>query len=54
MKRLKLGKLHVNKQIDDFQHFPRKYTLTHSDLTGDLYLTVAREYDKKQISRWYT
>jgi hypothetical protein len=33
---------------------PRRYTLTHSDLTGDLFLTVGREYDHKQISGWYT
>ncbi len=33
---------------------PRCYTLTHSDLTGDLFLTIARTYDKKAISGWYT
>lgn len=33
---------------------PRCYTLTHSDRTGDLFLTVASEYDRKQISGWYT
>jgi hypothetical protein len=32
----------------------RRYTLTHSDSTGDLYLTVGLEYDKKQVSGWYT
>ena len=33
---------------------PRKYTLTHSDSTGDLFLTIGTEYDNKQISRLYT
>jgi hypothetical protein len=34
--------------------FPRCYTLTHSDRTGDLFLTIGPWYDRKQISRWYT
>jgi hypothetical protein len=33
---------------------PRRYTLTHSDSTGDLFLTVAPEVDRKQIAGWYT
>jgi len=33
---------------------PRKYTLTHSDSTGDLFLTISNDYDLKQISRIYT
>ena len=33
---------------------PRCYTLTHSDRTGDLFLTVGPEYDKKQIRGLYT
>jgi hypothetical protein len=33
---------------------PRCYTLTHSDATGDLYLTIGADYDRKQISGWYT
>ncbi len=51
------AKLHVtdltaaNSRIGNL---PRRYTLTHSDLTGDLYLTIADEYDKKQISKLYT
>jgi hypothetical protein len=28
--------------------------LTHSDRTGDLYLTIGAEYDEAQISGWYT
>jgi hypothetical protein len=33
---------------------PRRYTLTHSDSTGDLYLAIAPEVDRKQIAGWYT
>lgn len=33
---------------------PRRYTLTHSDSTGDLFLTIGRDYDRSQISGWYT
>ena len=33
---------------------PRKYTLTHSDSTGDLFLTIGTEYDYKKISKFYT
>jgi hypothetical protein len=33
---------------------PRRYTLTHSDATGDLTLTIGSEYNRRQISGWYT
>ncbi len=33
---------------------PRCYTLTHSDRTGELFLTVGHAYDQVQISGWYT
>lgn len=33
---------------------PRRYTLTHSDVTGDLFLTIGARYDRKQISGFYT
>lgn len=33
---------------------PRAYTLTHSDTTGDLYLTIGPVYHKIQFSGWYT
>jgi hypothetical protein len=33
---------------------PRRYTLTHSDSTGDLFLTVAPEVNQQQIEGWYT
>lgn len=33
---------------------PRRYTLTHSDTSGRLFLTIDQEYDRDQISGWYT
>jgi hypothetical protein len=33
---------------------PRYYTLTHSDTTGDLFLSIGPCYDKKQTSKLYT
>lgn len=33
---------------------PRRYTLTHSDTSGHLYLTLGPDYDQRQISGWYT
>ena len=33
---------------------PRRYTLTHSDRTGELFLSIGSEYETKQISRLYT
>lgn len=33
---------------------PRRYTLTHSDVTGDLYLSIGPDYDVDQISGIYT
>lgn len=37
---------------DDF--IPRRYTLTHSDSTGELFLKIDCDYDIKQISSFYT
>lgn len=57
MKRLNINKLHVIDLTDTtsgIENLPRRYTLTHSDLTGDLFLTIGDDYDKKQISRLYT
>lgn len=33
---------------------PRAYTLTHSDRTGDLFLTIGAVHNYPQISGWYT
>jgi hypothetical protein len=34
--------------------FPRKYTLTHSDFTGEMFLSIGRKYNTKQYSGFYT
>ena len=57
MNRLRTEKLHtrLGAGVDPSQPIsPRCYTLTHSDGTGDLYLTIGAEYDEAQISGWYT
>jgi hypothetical protein len=57
MKLLDPGKLHVSYGTGtgaDNLMLPRRYTLTHSDRTGDLYLFIGREFNKKQASGLYT
>jgi hypothetical protein len=57
MARLYPEKLHVEfgqGSSPEGPIIPRRYTLTHSDATGDLFLTVDSEYDKKQVSGLYT
>lgn len=57
MKRLRIEKLHVRYFAGarrDFPLVPRRYTLTHSDFTGDLYLTIGLEFERNQVSQWYT
>ena len=56
MSRLDPQKLHVRFEDvrSDVFVLPRRYTLTHSDSNGELYLTVASDFDKKQVSGWYT
>jgi hypothetical protein len=57
MKRLNPKKLHVTGIAGSTpvtNKLPRRYTLTHSDMSGDLFLTIDNEYDKKQISGFYT
>jgi len=57
MKRLNPKKLHVayltGANPEDLV-LPRRYTLTHSDITGELFLTISNEYDTKQTSSLYT
>jgi len=57
MGRLKPEKLHVTflsyTEVDKLI-LPRRYTLTHSDFTGELFLSVGPDYDRKQISKLYT
>lgn len=33
---------------------PRRYTFTHSDSTGDLFLSIGADYDRRAISGLYT
>lgn len=33
---------------------PRRYTLTHSDRTGAMFISVGAEYNRRAISGWYT
>lgn len=50
-------KLHVSfddSLAEQIALIPRCYTLTHSDITGDLFLKIARKYDMEAISGWYT
>lgn len=57
MTRLNPEKLHVNfisPTSEKGPIIPRFYTLTHSDRTGDLFLTIGPEYNQKQINGWYT
>jgi len=55
--RLNPDKLHVRfapATSSDGPVTPRRYTLTHSDATGDLFLTIGPAYDLQQIRGWYT
>lgn len=57
MSRLDPHKLHVTFASGTSPQgpvVPRAYTLTHSDSTGDLFLTVGADYDRRQIRGWYT
>lgn len=57
MKRLNPEKLHViylTGTHPESLRLPRRYTLTHSDRTGDLFLSIGSQYDTKQISKLYT
>jgi hypothetical protein len=57
MKRLKPKKLHVTYltgATPEHLMVPRRYTLTHSDITGELFLSIGNEYNVRQISGLYT
>ena len=57
MERLNPEKLHVmylTGTTPENLVLPRLYTLTHSDRTGELFLTIGGQYDKRQISKLYT
>jgi hypothetical protein len=57
MERLKPDKLHVTYLTGTDPEsliLPRRYTLTHSDITGKLFLSIGKNYNTKQISDFYT
>lgn len=56
MSRLDPEKLHVRVEGVSLNVFalPRRYTLTHSDRSGDLFLTIGVDFDHEQISGLYT
>ena len=57
MKRLQTDKLHVtfgNDTVQDRMVLPRCYTLTHSDMTGELFLVIGKDYDHQKLSGLYT
>ena len=57
MSHLRPDKLHVefiSGATPDGPLTPRCYTLTHSDRTGDLFLSIGSTYNRPQISGWYT
>jgi len=57
MAHLRPEKLHVRLAegyTADGPDMPRCYTLTHSDTTGDLFLTIGPAFDRAQISGLYT
>jgi len=57
MRELRPEKLHVTFHEGTSAQelsLPRRYTLTHSDATGDLFLSIGAEYDQKQVSGFYT
>jgi hypothetical protein len=57
MARLDPGKLQVTFASGTQRHgpmVPRRYTLTHSDVTGNLYLSIGSDYDREKVSGWQT
>ena len=55
MSRLRPEKLHTafDPSISpEAPLIPRRYTLTHSDATGDLFLYIGGDYDQSAISGW--
>jgi hypothetical protein len=57
MSHLNTQKLHVKFSegvTPEGPILPRAYTLTHSDSTGEMFLTIGPMHDSHQISGWYT
>ena len=54
MSRLNPEKLHIEYlDSEELDILSRKYTLTHSDFTGDLFLSIGKEYDYSAIKKFY-
>ncbi len=56
MKRLNPEKLSVTYLpgvLPERLTLPRRYTLTHSDRTGELFLSIGSDYDEKRVSGLY-
>ena len=43
-----------NPAKNDSSLDPRKYTLTHSDTTGQLFLTIGKSFNHRKLKHWYT
>ncbi len=57
MSRLNPAKLHVTYLTGNAAcspALPRRYTLTHSDLSGDLFLSIGSQYDIEKTAGFYT
>ena len=56
MNHLDARKLHVRflAGLSETPGAERRYTLTHSDTTGELFLSIGPQYDRKQVSGLYT
>jgi hypothetical protein len=55
MSRLRPEKLHVRFAEGSSSNgplVPRRYTLTHSDRTGELFLSIGPDYDQEQLRGW--
>ena len=50
----KLTVIFIDKGCTHSLVMPRCYTLTHSDRTGDLFLSIGTSYDQRKLSNWYT
>lgn len=46
------GKLSVSYLVEEASSSRRRYTLTHNDITGELFLSVGSDYNTDQVSGW--
>jgi len=50
----KLNITYLNGATPDKLIVPRRYTLTHSDITGNLFLSIGSKYDTQKTAKLYT